>query len=79
MRIVLSFFPAVMMPRRCAGWRLPRRAMGAWTFTSIEAGVHQARLKCLIGIARFTLFGGLACTDAAIAGIDRLFATIKRV
>ena len=79
MRIVLSFFPAVMMPRWRAGWRLSRRAMGAWTFICLEAGVHQARLKCLIGIARFTLFGGLAFTDAAIAGIDRLFATIKRV
>jgi hypothetical protein len=79
MRIVLSFFPAVMMPRWRAGWRLSRLAMGAWTFTYLEAGVHQARLKCLIGIARFTLFGGLAFTDAAIAGIGRLFATIKRV
>ncbi len=53
--------------------------MGARTFTSLKAGVYQARLKCLIGVARFTLFGGLAFTDAAIAGVDDLFATIKRV
>ena len=79
MRIVLSFFPAVMMPRRCAGWRLSRRATGARTFTCREAGVHQARLKCLIGIARFTLFGRLAFTDAPVAGIAHTFAATNCV
>ncbi len=79
MRIVLSFFPAVMMPRRRAGWRLSQRAMGAWTFTRLEAGVHQAPLKCFIGCSALGAFRGFFLARVSITGLDHLLAAIERV
>ena len=53
--------------------------MGARTFAGLEAGIHQARFKCLIGIGRFILFGRLALADAPIAGIGYTFTPANRI
>jgi hypothetical protein len=47
--------------------------MSAGAFAGLEAGIHQARFKCLIGIARFTIFRRLALADAPVAGIGYAF------
>jgi hypothetical protein len=53
--------------------------MSAGAFAGLEAGIHQARFKCLIGIGRFILFGRLAFTDALIAGIGYAFTPANRI
>ena len=79
MRVVLSFFPAQMFSRRRAGRGLPRRAVSGWAFARLEAGVHQACLKCFIGFSALATFRGFFLARVSIAGVDHLFAAIKRV
>jgi len=79
MRIVLSFFPAQMFSRRPTGGGLPGCAMSGWAFARLEAGIHQARFKCLIGFSALAIFGGCVLSCPLIAGIGDTFAAASCV
>jgi len=76
---MLSLFPAKMLPGRRSERRLTRRSVSTRAFTCLETGVHQARFKCLIFLAVFTLFWRLLLTDAAITRVGYAFTPTGRI